>query len=134
MSEKGHFRPIRPVFQPADAGFAPKADPRLDEKQIAKTRSASAGILYRARNLVEGFFNKIKQCRQLVKRHDKLAANDLAFVQLASIRPWLRVNKATSPILHYTFTGGVGGGGVTPSFFCRLVDEVVYWNTSRLSG
>ena len=22
----------------------------------------------------------------------------------------------------------------TPSFFCRLVDEVVYWNTSRLSG
>ena len=22
----------------------------------------------------------------------------------------------------------------TPSFFCRLVEEVVYWNTSRLSG
>lgn len=22
----------------------------------------------------------------------------------------------------------------TPSFFCRLVDEVVYWNTSRFSG
>lgn len=22
----------------------------------------------------------------------------------------------------------------TPSFFCRLDDEVVYWNTSRLSG
>jgi hypothetical protein len=22
----------------------------------------------------------------------------------------------------------------TPNFFCRLVDEVVYWNTSRLSG
>ena len=22
----------------------------------------------------------------------------------------------------------------TPSFFCRLVDDVVYWNTSRLSG
>jgi hypothetical protein len=22
----------------------------------------------------------------------------------------------------------------TPSFFCRLVDEVVYWNTMRLSG
>ncbi len=22
----------------------------------------------------------------------------------------------------------------TPSFFCRLVDEVVYWNTRRLSG
>src|SRR5436853_2188469 len=23
---------------------------------------------------------------------------------------------------------------LTPSFFCRLVDDVVYWNTSRLSG
>ena len=23
---------------------------------------------------------------------------------------------------------------LTPSFFCRLDDEVVYWNTSRLSG
>ena len=23
---------------------------------------------------------------------------------------------------------------LTPSFFCRLDDDVVYWNTSRLSG
>lgn len=23
---------------------------------------------------------------------------------------------------------------LTPSFFCRLEDEVVYWNTSRFSG
>ena len=23
---------------------------------------------------------------------------------------------------------------LTPSFFCRLDDEVVYWNTSRFSG
>jgi hypothetical protein len=22
----------------------------------------------------------------------------------------------------------------TPSFFCRLVDDVVYWKTNRLSG
>ena len=27
-----------------------------------------------------------------------------------------------------------GRSGATPSFFCRLDDEVVYWNTSRLSG
>jgi hypothetical protein len=24
--------------------------------------------------------------------------------------------------------------GATPSFLCRLVDDVVYWNTSRFSG
>jgi transposase len=46
--------------------------------------------LYRARNLVERFFNKIRQCRRVATRYDKLAANYLAFIQLASIRLWLR--------------------------------------------
>ena len=31
--------------------------------------------LYRARNLIERFFNKIKQCRRVATRYDKLAAN-----------------------------------------------------------
>jgi transposase len=52
--------------------------------------------LYRARNLVERFFNKIKQCRRIATRYDKLAANYLAFIQLASIRLWLRVYEFTS--------------------------------------
>jgi transposase len=51
--------------------------------------------LYRARNLVERFFNTIKQCRRVATRYDKLAANYLAFVQLASIRLWLRLNEST---------------------------------------
>ena len=33
--------------------------------------------LFRARNLVERFCNKIKQCRRVASRYDKLAANDL---------------------------------------------------------
>jgi transposase len=52
--------------------------------------------LYRARNLVERFFNKIKHCRRVATRYDKLAANYLAFIQLASIRLWLRINESTS--------------------------------------
>jgi transposase len=51
--------------------------------------------LYRARNLIERFFNKIKQCRRVATRYDKLAANYLAFVKLASIRVWLRANEST---------------------------------------
>jgi transposase len=47
-----------------------------------------------SRNLVERFFNKIKQCRRVATRYDKLAANYLAFIQLASIRLWLRVNES----------------------------------------
>src|SRR4029077_3528401 len=40
--------------------------------------------LYRARNLVERFFSKMKQCRRVATRYDKRAANYLAFIQLAS--------------------------------------------------
>jgi transposase len=50
--------------------------------------------LYRARNLVERFFNKIKQCRRVATRYDEVAANYLAFIQLASIRLGLRVNES----------------------------------------
>jgi hypothetical protein len=38
---------------------------------------------------------KIKQCRRVATRYDKLAANYLAFIQLASIRLGLRVNDST---------------------------------------
>jgi len=51
--------------------------------------------LYRARNLVERFFNKIKQYRRVATRYDKLAANYLAFIKLPSIRIWLRANEST---------------------------------------
>ena len=38
-----------------------------------------------ARNLIEWFFDKTKQCRRVVTRYDKLAANYLTFVKLALI-------------------------------------------------
>jgi transposase len=50
---------------------------------------------YRARNLIERFFNKIKQCRRVVTRYEKLTANYLPFVNLASIRTWLCPNEST---------------------------------------
>ncbi|WP_316227548.1 MULTISPECIES: IS5 family transposase [unclassified Bradyrhizobium] len=52
--------------------------------------------LYRARNQVERFFNRIQQCRRVATRYDRLAANYLAFVQLASIRLWLRLSESAS--------------------------------------
>jgi transposase len=50
---------------------------------------------HRARNLIERFFNKIKQCRRVATRYDKLATNYLAFVKLASLRIWLGANEST---------------------------------------
>jgi len=46
--------------------------------------------LYKARNLVERFFNRIKQFRRIATRYDKLAENFLAAVKLAAVRVWLR--------------------------------------------
>jgi transposase len=53
--------------------------------------------LYRARNQVERFFNRIKQCRRVATRYDRLAGNYLAFVQLASIRLWLAARYESTP-------------------------------------
>jgi len=46
--------------------------------------------LYKQRNAVERFFNKLKHFRAVATRYDKRDDNFLASVQLASIRIWLR--------------------------------------------
>lgn len=53
-------------------------------------------FLYKARNLVERFFNKAKQFRRVATRYDKLAENYLAALKLVSVRIWLRGNESTS--------------------------------------
>jgi len=61
-----------------------------------RTEALSFGLyLYKAPNLVELVFNRIKHCRRVATRYDKLAANYLPFIQLASIRLWLRANEST---------------------------------------
>jgi hypothetical protein len=52
-----------------------------------------APCLYRARNRIERFFDRVNQCRRIATRYDKFAANDLALVQFASIRLWLRIAR-----------------------------------------
>jgi len=66
----------------------------IPRKRNSKAPVCVSPYLYRARNLVERFFNKIKQCRRIATRYDKLAANYLAFIKLASIRIWLRANES----------------------------------------
>jgi transposase len=51
---------------------------------------AFSTFLYRYRNLVERFFNKIKHFRAVATRFDKYDANYLAVVKLAATRIWMR--------------------------------------------
>ena len=52
--------------------------------------------LYRQRNLVERFFNKLKQFRAVATRYDKRDDNYLACVKLASVRIWMRFNESVA--------------------------------------
>jgi transposase len=55
---------------------------------------AFSSFLYRYRNLVERFFNKLKHFRAIATRYDKTPENYLASVKLASARIWMRVNES----------------------------------------
>lgn len=46
--------------------------------------------LYKERNLIERFFNKLKQFRRVATRYDKLLVNFMGFVKLAAIAIWLK--------------------------------------------
>jgi transposase len=46
--------------------------------------------------LLEWVFNETKQCRRVAIRYDKLAANDLAVIQLAPIRLGLRTDHSAA--------------------------------------
>jgi transposase len=51
---------------------------------------AFSPFLYRYRNLVERFFNKLKHCRAVATRFEKHDANYLAAVKLVAARIWMR--------------------------------------------
>jgi transposase len=76
--------------------------PRCDRKEPICFRPYH----YRARNLVERFFNKIRHYRRVATRYDRLAVNDLAFIRLASIEVWLRVDES-APETVITLGGSV---------------------------
>jgi len=77
MTAQGAWANIRPISRRRDPpAFSP--------------------FLYRYRNLVERFFNKLKHYRAIATRYEKHATNYLALVKLASIRIWLRHNESVS--------------------------------------
>jgi transposase len=51
---------------------------------------AFSPYLYRFRNLVERFFNKLKHFRAVATRFEKHDANYLAVVKIAATRIWMR--------------------------------------------
>ncbi len=68
----------------------------IPDREGAKTRHAFSKPLYRLRNRIERAFNKLKQFRRIATRYEKLAANFLAMIKIATIRLWLRAYGYTT--------------------------------------
>ena len=71
MAQRGVWACIRPI--------STRKDP-----------PAFSPFLYRYRNLVERFFNKLKHFRAIATRFEKRPENYLALVKLAAIKIWLQ--------------------------------------------
>ena len=70
------------------------AAPNIPDKINRKHRHCFSKTLYKERNHVERFFNRIKHFRRVATRFEKHAANYLAMIKLAAIRIWLRFNES----------------------------------------
>lgn len=69
-----------------EAGAEPVIPPRRHRRQPHSYDKA----LYQERNLIERFFNKLKQFRRVATRYDKLLVKFIGFVKLAALAIPLR--------------------------------------------
>ena len=76
----------------ADHGSCPHIPTQRDRRE----RRSVPDHLYRQRNLVGRFFNKLKHFRGIATRDHKLARNFLAAIALACIRLWIKINEYTT--------------------------------------
>lgn len=61
----------------------------MPPRTIRRRTIAFSPWLYRQRNLVERFFNRIKQMRGLASRYERRPDNFLAALKLAAVRIWI---------------------------------------------
>jgi transposase len=73
-----------------DLVIAQGGDPVVPPRRHRKRQHTYDKDLYKERNRVERFFSRIKHCRRIATRYDKLAETFMGFVTLASIMLWLK--------------------------------------------
>ena len=65
-------------------------EPVIPPRRHRKHQRSYDRIAYANRWGIEGFFARLKQWRRIATRYDKLAANFLGFIKIASIMLWLK--------------------------------------------
>jgi len=66
------------------------AEPVIPFRKNVRVKEEIDTHLYKDRNLVERFFNRIKHYRHLSSRYDKLASRFLGFLHFVATLIWLR--------------------------------------------
>ena len=70
-------------------------DPVIPTKANRKIQRVICQMTYAIRNHIERFFGKLNRLRRCATRYDKLGNIFLGFVQLATIRSWIRFVHTT---------------------------------------
>ena len=91
VADRGYFG--RAVIEAIEAFGATAHIP--SQSNVRVVRSVDPEI-YRNRNRIERFFNRLKHFRGIATRYSKLARNFLAAVLLASTRIWLKHYETTT--------------------------------------
>lgn len=71
-----------------DAIAAADAKPVVPRRKTTATWRTFDAALYKERNLIERFFNKIKHFRRIATRYDKLGRNYAGFLNLVAALRW----------------------------------------------
>ena len=66
------------------------AAPNIPSMVHRREKACFSAVLYKGRNRIERFFNRIKHFRRIAKRYEKRASNYLAMLKLATAQLWLR--------------------------------------------
>jgi transposase len=91
VADRGFF--ARTIIELIEANGAAAHIPSQSNVRVRRVVDRE---IYRQRNLVERFFNKLKHFRRIATRFDKLARNYLAAVLMAATRLWTRVYESTT--------------------------------------
>ncbi len=91
VADRGYYG--RAVIAALEADGATAHIPSQSNVRIVRSVDRE---LYRNRNLIERFFNRLKHFRGIATRYNKLARNFLAAVLLASARIWLKHYESTT--------------------------------------
>lgn len=91
VADRGYFG--QAVIAAIEASGATAHIPSQSNVRVVRSIDRS---LYRERNRIERFFNRLKHFRAIATRYFKSAENFMAALHLAAVRIWIKANESAT--------------------------------------